>query len=85
MVRRFKLGQCGETFQTFPNYQKLWGKRSATTYRQQFGHQVRQVLGCSKFVALALMKEFGTTSNFVQQLEMMGRSTAIVSAELHKM
>lgn len=80
MVRRFRKGACGDTFQTFRNFQRLWGKRSASDYRQLFGHQLRQIQGCSKYVALALMREYGTTSNFVKQLELMGKLTAVVSA-----
>eukprot|EP01034_Spumella_vulgaris_P028584 gene28584-35467_t len=76
VVRRFRKAPADQLYQTFPNFQKLYGKKSASTYGQLFGHQLRQVQGCSKHAALALMREFGTTSNFVSELDRMGKLSA---------
>jgi hypothetical protein len=78
VVRRFRKAPADQRYQTFPNFQKLYGKKSASTYGELFGHQLRQVSGCSKFAALALMREYGTTNRFVKELDRMGKMLATV-------
>lgn len=80
VVRRFKKGACGDQFQTFPNFQKLWGKKTAGNYRQLFGYQLRQIQGCSKYVALPIINRFGSTHNFVKQMEILGKVQGTVSS-----
>eukprot|EP01036_Dinobryon_divergens_P026834 gene26834-35526_t len=57
-------------------FQESFGKKAASTCREVFGAQLRQVRGCSVPMSLALMNEFGTAANFVEQMKDMDRKQA---------
>lgn len=69
--------QC-YTYQSFSEFQSFYGKKAASTNRQLFGHQLRQIQGCSTGAALALMSKYGTTANFMDSLKLMGPTKAEV-------
>jgi len=79
--RRFQQQQraAGEHhYQTFAEFQSLYGKKAAATNRQLFGHQLRQIQGCSTSVALTLMNKYGTTARFMDELKLLGWTKAQV-------
>ena len=57
----------------------MYGKKSASTFRQLFGHQLRQIHGCSTAIAATLIDRFGTTARFMQEIDCMGQVRAEVS------
>ncbi len=66
-------------FQKFSDFQSLYGKKNASTYKQLFGHQLRQVHGCSTSAANALMDRFGTTASFMKFLSTTEKGYVLVS------
>jgi hypothetical protein len=66
-------------YQPFKEFQSMYRKKAALgTMRQLFGHQLRQVQGCSTSVAATLMNKYGTTARFMQELDYMGMAKAEV-------
>lgn len=55
-------------YQTYANYQILYGKKSASTLQELFGYQLRQINGCSANSSTAIMTRFQTTANFMNFL-----------------
>lgn len=78
--RRFQqqLAAGDHHYQTFGEFQSLYGKKAAATNRQLFGHQLRQIQGCSTSVALTLMNKYGTTARFMDELKILGWTKAQV-------
>lgn len=71
--RRFikALPSC-RMYQPFPQFQQMYMKQGASTNKQLFGFQLRQIHGCSTAVAMTLMEIYGTTANFMHELHKMG-------------
>ena len=67
-----------DTYQSFAEFQSIYGKKAAATNRQLFGHQLRQIQGCSTSAALMLMNKYGTTARFMDELKLMGPEKAQV-------
>ena len=67
------------TYQSFAEFQSLYGKKVAGTNKQLFGHQLRQVQGCSTAVAQALMQRYHTTARFIDEMQLLGTTNAEVS------
>ena len=88
--RRFKTKNQSETahellFQTFASFQQSYNKKTASNYQQLFGHQLRQVYGCSTSAANALMSKFGTLANFMQYLtERDPKASELMLAQMQK-
>ncbi len=59
-------------YQPFPQFQQMYMKQGASTNKQLFGFQLRQIHGCSTAVAMTLMEIYGTTANFMHELHKMG-------------
>mmetsp|Transcript_11818 Transcript_11818/g.17742 ORF Transcript_11818/g.17742 Transcript_11818/m.17742 type:complete len:141 (-) Transcript_11818:196-618(-) len=85
VVRRFQSGDCGDRLQLLGSFQRTWTKRPASSAREVFGAQLRQIRGCSVAASLAIMNRFGTTAGFVAALRGMERLAAEkLLAELQK-
>lgn len=69
-------------YQLYAEFQSMYGKKCASTHRQLFGHQLRQISGCSTAVAVTLMNRFGTTARFMDELAGMGQAKAVVRTAL---
>ena len=80
MERRFQkqLAEGTHQYQTFGEFQSMYSKKAAATNRQLFGHQLRQIQGCSTSVALTLMNKYGTTARFMDELKTLGWTKAQV-------
>mmetsp|Transcript_11819 Transcript_11819/g.17744 ORF Transcript_11819/g.17744 Transcript_11819/m.17744 type:complete len:188 (-) Transcript_11819:110-673(-) len=78
VVRRFQSGDCGDRLQLLGSFQRTWTKRPASSAREVFGAQLRQIRGCSVAASLAIMNRFGTTAGFVAALRGMERLAAEV-------
>jgi hypothetical protein len=73
-----RLHAANSTYQPFKEFQSMYGKKSAATVGQLFGHQLRQIQGCSTSVAVTLMDRYGTTAKFMAELEALGQAKAEV-------
>jgi hypothetical protein len=73
-----RLHAANSTYQPFKEFQSMYGKKSASTVGQLFGHQLRQIQGCSTSVAVTLMDRYGTTARFMAELEALGQAKAEV-------
>jgi hypothetical protein len=65
-------------YRLLSDFQFLFSKKPASTFKDLFGYQLRQINGVSVSTANALMNKFGTTAKFMQYL----RSTDRVNAEV---
>jgi hypothetical protein len=65
-------------YQRLSDFKQLYTKKTAHNYSQLFGHQLRQIHGCSPSVATAMMTRFGTTVGLFRYLEQTPRSAAEV-------
>jgi len=79
-VKMLSLGH--PAYQPFQQYQQMYVKQGASTNKQLFGFQLRQIHGCSTAVAMTLMDRYGTTANFMHELHKMGPLRAEVRATL---
>jgi hypothetical protein len=81
--RRFQREHSdGSVYQPFKEFQAMYRKKAALgTMRQLFGHQLRQVQGCSTAIAATLMNRYGTTARFMQELDYLGAAKAEVSTQ----
>eukprot|EP01038_Epipyxis_sp_PR26KG_P008689 gene8689-11740_t len=68
MLRKFHEASLDEEYQPFFEFQRLWGKQSASTNRQLFGYTLRQIPHCSKAASVTLMNKYHTFGNFIHSL-----------------
>ena len=81
LTRRFRAGQCGVEFPSYPSFQQRCGKQQIKTTGELFLHVLRMVPGCSTAAALTLQKRFGTVSALVEFLETTEPHAAKVSCQ----
>jgi len=59
-------------YQTFLQYQSLYGKKGARTNRQLFGRQLMQIQGCSACIGTVITHRFPTLALFVAHMRSAG-------------
>lgn len=69
LTRRFRAGQCGLEFQSYPAFQQRCGKQQIKTTGELFLHVLRMAPNCSTAAALTLQNRFGTLPALVEFLE----------------
>jgi hypothetical protein len=65
-------------YQSYADFQATYSKKGASTNGQLFGHQLRQVHGCSTSAAATLMDKYGTTVRFMDEMARLGQFKAEV-------
>ena len=77
--RQYTQNPEAVSYQSYSEFQNLYGKKNASTQRQLFGHQLRQIHGCSTSIAVTLMNKYHTTARFMEELKILGEYKAEVS------
>jgi hypothetical protein len=65
---------------SYDDFQEFYCKKSASTFRELFGFQLRQIHGCSGSTVNTLMKKFGTTASFMKYLRSNDRTAVEVNS-----